>query len=194
MQNSSKKVPAWLILLVGLLLATLSCNLVSLARFGRDELPPVPVSSQSADQLVSNLEDALATASSGGVVTLVLTEQQLTSLAALEMQQSGSNDIQDLQIYLRDGLVKITGQVNESGLSLRAAIDVKINIDEKGRPYSEVVSARVGPFPIPEDMLNQLTDQLDGYLLAQISQSGKQLVVKQITIDDGKMTVVGSLQ
>ena len=124
----------------------------------------------------------------------MLTEQQLTSLAALEMQNAGNTDIQNLQIHLRDGLVKITGQVNQSGFSMPATIDVKINIDENGRPYSQVVSAKVGPFSIPEDMLDQLTSQLDSYLLDQISSNGKQLVVKQINIDDGKMTVVGTLQ
>jgi len=194
MQQSSKKVQVWLVLLVGLLLATLSCNLVNLARFGSTETPQVPVSSQSVDQLVTNLEDARATAAAGGIVTIVLTEEQLTSLAALEMQNSGSTEIENIQIRLRDGLVKITGRVNESGLSLNAAIDVKINIDEQGKPYSQVVSAKVGPFPIPEDMLNQLTAQLDKYLLDQISTSGKQLVVEKISIDDGKMTVIGTLQ
>jgi len=194
MQQSLKKAQVWLVLMAGLLLATLACNLANLARFGSTEPSPVPVTSQSVDQLVNNIEDAMATASAGGTVTLVLTEEQLTSLAALEMQNSGSTEIENLQIRLRDGLVKITGQVNESGLSLRTAIDVKINIDEEGKPYSQVVSAKVGPFPIPEDMLNQLTAQLDKYLLDQISTSGKQLVVEQISIDDGKMTVVGKLQ
>ena len=194
MQQSPKKVQVWLVLMAGLLLATLSCNLVNLARFGSTEPSPIPVSSQSVDQLVTNIEDAMATASAGGTVTLVLTEEQLTSLAAMEMQNSGSTEIENLQIRLRDGLVKITGQVNESGLSLRAAIDVKINIDQNGKPYSQVVSAKVGPFPVPEDMLNQLTSQLDKYLLDQISTSGKQLDVEQISIEDGKMTVVGSLK
>lgn len=194
MHEKPKMVQVWLVLLVSLVLATLSCNMANLARFGREEPPQVPVSTQAAGQLVTNLEDALATASSGGIVTLVLTEQQLTSLAALEMQKSGSNEIQDLQIHLRDGLVKITGRVNESGMTLNAAINLKINIDGQGKPYSEVVSARVGPFPIPEDMLDDLTAQLDSYLLDQISQDGKQLVVKQITIDGGNMTVVGTLQ
>ncbi|OGO32164.1 MAG: hypothetical protein A2Z16_02255 [Chloroflexi bacterium RBG_16_54_18] len=194
MQQSPKKVQVWLVLMAGLLLATLSCNLVNLARFGSTEPSPIPVSSQSVDQLVTNIEDAMATASAGGTVTLVLTEEQLTSLAAMEMQNSGSTEIENLQIRLRDGLVKITGQVNESGLSLRAAIDVKINIDQNGKPYSQVVSAKVGPFPVPEDMLNQLTSQLDKYLLDQISTSGKQLDVEQISIEDGKMTVVGTLK
>jgi hypothetical protein len=194
MQQSSRKVQVWLVLTAGLLLASLSCNLTNLARFGSTQPSEVPVSSQSVDELVNNLEDAMATASAGGTVTMVLTEEQLTSLAALEMRNSGSTEIENLQIRLRDGLVKITGQVNESGLSLRAAIDVKINIDEQGKPYSQVVSARVGPFPVPEDMLDQMTSQLDKYLLDQISTGGKQLVVEQITIADGKMTVVGTLK
>lgn len=191
MHRSNHKVQAWSILLVCLFLTTLSCNL---SRLSREEASPVIVSTQSVSELVSNIQDAIATASAGGIATVVLTEQQLTSLAATELQQSGDATIQNLQIRLQNGLVKITGNVTEGGFPLRATIDLKINIDDQGRPHSEIVTAKVGPFTLPADMLNQLTSQMDRYLLDQTSSNGKQLVVKQITIDDGKMTIVGTLQ
>ena len=194
MQQVQKKAQGRL-LVIGLVLSTgLACNLVNLARFGKANPTPVPVSSEAVEQLVDNIEDAVATASAGGTVTLVMTEEQLSSLAAFEMQKSSNAEIQNLQIRLRDGLVKITGQVNESGLSLRAAIDVKITLDAQGKPHSEVVSAKVGPFSIPETMLNELTSELDHYLLDQINSYGKQLVVEQITIADGRLTMVGTLK
>lgn len=196
MRLDSKKGRAWS-LIAGLFLVTsLACNFVNLGRFGREEPTAIVVSTQVAGQLVDNIGDAIATAKAGGTATLVMTEEQLTSLANTEMQKSSGSesDIKDLQIRLRDGLVRISGTVKQNGFSMRANIDVAIKIDAQGKIHSEIVSARVGPFSIPENMLDELTSMLDRYLVEQITSDGKQLVVEQITIEDGKMTIVGKLK
>jgi hypothetical protein len=177
-----------------LLSVSLSCNLVSIGRLKRANQDPVPVSSEAAQQLVDNIENAAATAVAGGTVTIVITESQLTSLAVLEMQDSVETDIQNLQIHLQDGLVRISGQVKNGNLSMNASIDVKITADTQGQPHSEIVSARVGPFPVPESMLNDITSGLDQFLIDQINSSGDQVFIQQISIADGKMTITGNLK
>src|SRR4051794_25865324 len=63
---------------------------------------PIPVSSESAGQLEGAWSTAVAS-SNNGQITVVMTEQQLTSYAALKLTNDANAPIKDPQIYLRDG-------------------------------------------------------------------------------------------
>ena len=182
-----------LLAITSLVLASLSCNYAQLFQKSTPT-PQVVISTAAATEFVENIEKAAATAISGGQVTLTITEQQLTSAAMLELQSQQEFPVQDFQIRLRDGQIQISGKVQQEGFSLPLSIILEVSADTGGNLHSNVVSAKLGPFPIPEDILNQMTEQLDQMIISQLAASGKKLVVEQITIAEGTMTVTGSIQ
>ncbi|MBN2550069.1 MAG: hypothetical protein JXB15_12975 [Anaerolineales bacterium] len=184
---------SFLLVIASLVLASLSCNYAKV--FQRPTATsPVVVSTAAATEFADNLEKAAATAVSGGTVTLTVTEQQLTSAAMLELQSQSDIPVQDFEIRLRNGQIQISGQVQQDGFSLPLNIILEVNADVAGNLHSQVVSAKIGPFPLPEDILNQLTEQLDQMITDQLAVNGMKLVIEQITIAEGSMTVTGSIQ
>ncbi len=151
---------------------------------------PTPQSAVDVEAVEKQINEAIATGVSGGDVTLLLTEAQLTATANKELQASGEDRIQNLNIQLDDGIITISGDANQDGLSLPVVITVKINVDADGLPHTEILSGRLGPFPLPQSMLDQVTAQLDQALQAELEATASNLFVKEITIADGKITII----
>ena len=107
-------------LLLGMLsLASLACNV---GRGSPTAAPtPIPVSTEAAGELESMFENAL-TQSAGGQVSLVMTEEQLTSFVALKLAEDPDNPFSDVQIILRDGRIRFQAQAEVSGLKLPVEI------------------------------------------------------------------------
>jgi len=150
---------------------------------------PIPVSTEAVDDLAEEVQSAIATAQSGGPVRLVITEEQLTSLVAMGIQSQSDMSIENVQVHLRNGQIQITGQAKRSGVNLPLSVSLEVSVDAEGRPSSRVVAAKVGPFSLPDSILDQVTAQLDQALMRQFNADN--VVVDSITIADGTMTIEG---
>jgi uncharacterized protein YpmS len=181
--------PTILIALTVLVLASLSCNLPGKSK--APEPTPIPVSTESIEELEQEIEDAVATAQSGGPVELTFTEQQLTSLAAAQLESQPDTPVKDIQVSLRNGQVEITGTAERSGLDLPFSVTLTISVDAQGTPRSSIVDASVGPLPVPQSILDQVTAQLDQVIASQYASNTHNMVVESITIYDGYMTIKG---
>ena len=191
MSRISTRLPI-LLALVGLLVASLACRLPGL----RNVTPtpaPIPVSSEAVDDLLAELEAANATAAAGGPIVLEMTEAQLTSLAAMELQSQQEMGIENLQIRLQDGQVMITGSASQEGFSLPVSISLRIYV-EAGVPRSEVVAAKLGPLPVPDSFRDQITEQFNQAIVSQFSAYGSGVVFDSITIANGMMTITAHTQ
>ncbi len=178
--------------LIMLILATMACNLTMLSRTPTPTT--IPVSSEAVDELVENVADAVQTAIATGEIQVTFTEQQLTSLAAMELAASGETRVRDIQILLRDGLMRISGTAVQSGLQLPLSIDVRFYIDAQGKPHSQVVSAKAGIFSIPDSMIAELTTQLDRAIQEEINTYGENVYIHSIVIENGIMTITGEIR
>jgi uncharacterized protein YpmS len=177
-----------LVLLIAVLIAaSLACNLPMRTR----ETPtPIPVNPSSVEELATKVASAAAAAVSGDSFVLEFTEEQLTSAAALELQSQGETRISDLQVYLRDDVIRITGTANQDGFDLPLSIALRVTVDGQGLPRSQIVEAKVGPLSLPQSMIDQFTAGFDKLLTARFTQEAGDVVIDSISIDDGKMTVV----
>lgn len=181
-----------LILLTALVAASLACNYPGSGASTTPE--PVVISSQEVANLEQNLQAAEATAASGGPISLVITEGQLTSLAALELQEIKEPLIEEIQILLRDEQIQVSAKITQSGISARLKLALTVSIGADGLPKTHAVSASLGPIPVPESLLTQLTDEIDRILAAQLRQNGQAVTVQSISINDGVMAVTGILK
>ncbi len=176
-----------------LMIAGLACNFGSFApQAAPTPTPsPIPVSTQAVQSLELTAQAAAKQAQTSGKVTLTVDESQLTSLVALELQKQSNPVISDPQVLLRDGQVQILGNVNQSGITAPLQMNMTVSADAEGRLHYQVVSAKLGPLPLPQSLLDQLTSQVDSVFSEQIGPEADKIFIESITIADGKMTIVG---
>ena len=170
---------------------SLACNFPGINQPSPEEVEPIPANTESAQNLNDNIQSVIEDIQNGGPFQLIVTESQLTSLANYELQSYQEYQIKNVQIYLRDGRVRITGDVEQNNINLPLTIILKLSVDDSGKPESEIVSASIGPFKIPESFLDQLTLMMDSILITQILPANQNVVIEQITINDGQMIISG---
>jgi len=169
---------------------SIACNFPGINQQAPGEVGAIPVLTESVQNL-NNIQSVIEDIHNGGPFQLIVTESQLTSLANYELQSYQEYEIQNVQIYLRDSQVRITGDVEQNNINLPLTIVLKLSVDGSGKPDSEIVSASIGPFQIPESFLDQLTSMMDSILVTQILPANQDVVIEQITINDGQMIISG---
>jgi len=180
-----------LLALAVLAAASLACNFVRTATPNPSVPPTVAVSTESVQELEQDLNTAAEDLQQGKPVTLIITEGQLTSLVADNFQSPGGPVLQNPQVYLRDGQVQLVGTVEQSGIGLPLEILVSMRVDSNGKPDYTIDSANIGPFPIPQAQLDQLSNELDKAIAAQLGQGEQRIILDGITIADGTMVITG---
>ncbi|MFC2052717.1 hypothetical protein ACFLV7_00235 [Chloroflexota bacterium] len=174
-----------------LVVISLACNFPGINQPAPEKITPIPVTTESVSDLNDNIQSVIEDIQNGGPFQLIVTESQLTSLANNEIQSYQEYQIQNVQIYLRDGHVRITGDVEQNNINLPLTIVLKLSVNGSGKPVSEIVTASVGPFQLPGSILDQLTSMMDSILVTQILPANKNVVIEQITINDGQMIISG---
>jgi uncharacterized protein YpmS len=191
MQKTSHTI---LLALAALVIASLACNLSRSASPSPTPRPTIPVSTTSVQELEQSLNEAAGDLQQGKQVTLILTESQLTSLVASSFQNTDGPILQNPQVYLRDGQVQLMGTIEQSGVGLPLEILVTPRVDSSGNLEYSIDSAKIGPFPIPQAQLNQLSTELDKAIAAQMGQGEERIILDGITISDGTMVITGHKQ
>jgi hypothetical protein len=191
MSNRRKRVT--ILTVIAFVLPALACSLVS--RTAAPPPPtPTPISTEEYGAMQTELQSAAATAAAGGKVHLEFTEGQLTAAANTELQSQGESRLKDLQIGLDAGLLNLSGTVNQNNIEMPLTISMKITVDDQGKPHTQILSGKVGMFAIPEDMLKQITDQVDLMLTSQVQANGSNLFIESLTIDNGKIDIVAQMK
>jgi uncharacterized protein YpmS len=144
----------------------------------------VPVSAEEAQNLVSILGSGIVPDQDGRFV-FVITEEELTSYAALNMAES----IIDPQILLTDGQIHIYGTMIspiEAPVTALATIKVK-----NGDVRIVVESVSIDGFPIPETFVEAFAQQVDDFITA--ARRYEDAEISEIEIREGEIVIRGSI-
>jgi uncharacterized protein YpmS len=144
----------------------------------------VPVSAEEAQNLVSILGSGIVPDQDGRFV-FVITEEELTSYAALNMAES----IIDPQILLTDGQIHIYGTMIspiEAPVTALATIKVK-----NGDVRIVVESVSIDGFPIPETFVEAFAQQVDDFITA--AERYEDAEISEIEIREGEIVIRGSI-
>ena len=180
----------WLIaLLFSVIVTSLACNF----SLGGPEPPasPIPVTTEEVENLEESLEDAYAQGLAGGEVTLQITEAQLTSMVAFELQDQENLSIKDPQVYLREGEIQFFATIDQSAVDAVLKVVLSLSVDSAGTPEFTFVSAKIGPLSVPDSIMEDLETYVDRSFAAQINGMATDIHIDSITIGDGVMTIVG---
>src|SRR4030067_1220665 len=184
--NSRKFLPAALAVFV-LLFINIACNLTKKT----EPIPTeeIPVTTEAVERLRDDLQKAGQEIKMAGHTTLVIDEAELTSLAAFELQKQDSPVLQEPQIFLRDGQIKIFVQLEQGNSISSVDIVLDVSANAEGRPEYQIVSAKSGPLPLPESMSQQISEQIDKAFTSKIDPQMDDIFIDKITIAGGVMTI-----
>jgi hypothetical protein len=164
-------------------------------------LPPIPVSAEAAASIQAEIQRAVEAAAQTGVITVNLTEPQITSYLAARLQTDPSLQqvdnkplITDPQVYLRDGQMQIYGKTQQGMFAANIGIIVNMGVDVNGQPQIEVVSADFGPFPAPEGLKDALTAMVREAYTGSLGPIATGLRIEGISIANGVMTITGRIR
>lgn len=185
----SSRALALAVVILSLAGASLACNF----RLPGPKPPasPVPVSTEAVESLKQDLRDAAEQAQSGKPVVVELSETQLTSLVAFELQKQTELPLRDPQIFLREGKIQVFATLTQNQVSAPLRIVLAVEVDGNGLPAYTLEEAELGPVALPDDLRAQLEAELDRAFQGMTSSSLKDVIIESITIEDGLMTIRG---
>src|SRR5574341_2555464 len=136
-----------------------------------------------------------------GVVTINLTEPQITSYLAARLQsdpglqQSNKKPlITDPQVYLRDVQMQIYGKTQQGIFTANIGIIVSVGVDPNGQPLIEIVSADFGPLPVPKGLKDAITAMVKEAYTGSLGPVATGLRIETISIANGIMTITGRIR
>jgi hypothetical protein len=186
--------------LLSLVLTSLACT-IFVGGPDYSSLPPIPVSSEAANSIKDELTRAFEAGAQTGVVTINLTEPQITSYLAARMQSDPSLQqsdkkplITDPQVYLRDGQMQIYGKTQQGMFTANIGIIVQVGVDAEGKPTIDITSADFGPFPAPKGLKDAITAMVKEAYTGSLGPVATGLRIETISISGGVMTITGRIR
>jgi hypothetical protein len=172
-----------------LLMAVLACTI----DVGGPAYPnqPIPVSTEAVDELLANVQAAVASGAESGQVTLVVTEPQLTSYLAAQLQPQVQPLLSDPQVYLRNGQIQIYGTATQGYFQVNILIIVTAGVDSQGQVLVDISTADFGPMPVPAGLKDTVTAAIQEAYTGAIGPAAIGFRLESITVANGTMTIVG---
>ena len=172
-----------------LLMSILACTI----NIGGPAYPnqPIPVSTQAAGELQSGWQTAVAAGAESGQVTLVVTEPQLTSYLAAQLQTQAQPLFTNPQVYLRNGQIQIYGTATQGYFQANILIVVSAGVDPQGQILIDVTTADFGPMPVPAGLKDSVTAAIQEAYTGAIGPAAIGFRLESITVANGSMTISG---
>lgn len=178
---------------IALLLTTMACTIF----VGGPEYPAqsVPFSMDEVQNMRTQVEQALIAGAETGIVTLQITESQLTSYMTAKMQEQTNPPFTEPQVLLRNGQMQMYGKINRGVFAANMIITMNVSIDQTtGLPKIEIASADFGPFPAPEGLNTAISAIIEEAFTGSLGPVALGFRLEAITIADGLMTMTGRIK
>jgi hypothetical protein len=176
-----------------LVLTSMACKVF----VGGPEYPTqtVPVSTEEVQSMETQIEQALAAGAETGIVTLQLTESQLTSYIALKLQEQTNPPFTEPQVLLRNGQMQLAGKINRGMFAANMLITMNVSVDPATNlPKIEIASADFGPIPAPEGLNAAISAAIDEAFTGSLGPVAIGFRLESISIADGVMTLTGRIK
>lgn len=178
------------ILILVLIVSTIACQISAGGPTPPDVVNTTPQEPpKSFDEFV---ESSGSVDDTTGIVTITLSQEQLTAYIRDYLQKQPDTPISNPQVVLTDNKIEIYGTVEEGLFNANILITLATRIDETGNLDIEIESADFGPIPAPESVLNTISSLIDEALTGTIAPSTTGIKIESISIIEGSMTVSGS--
>ena len=179
--------------IIALLVASIACQL----DLGGPDIPVVdqPTSEEAAKSLEDQWQTLAEQAENeGGQVTLILSEEQLTSFLRSRLASQEQTVLYQPAIQLEDGLIRLFGTVEQDYAKAQVLVEVQVVVSESGQPSFEIVSAEFGPLPLPEPIKDSIESLIAEAFSGSVGPYLTGIRLESIAITDGEMAIIGDLR
>ena len=177
---------------LALMTTSLACTLF----VGGPQLPEatIPVSTEAAASVEEQMNQAATAAAASGVMTLSISESQLTSLLTYRLQQDANPILTEPQVLLRNGEIQIYGKAVRGNFQANIRIALTATVDSNGRPQILVTAVDLGPLPAPEGLNNAINALVNEAFTGALGPAALGFRLDSIVIADGVMTLTGRVK
>jgi hypothetical protein len=127
-------------------------------------------------------------ASTGEEFRLFITNEEMTSLVALTLQETSSVPLSDPQVWFTAGRIYITGTFSPSWPFRFPSLIVATAVVRDGQVEVEVEKAQMGPFPFPRRALESASKSINETL----TEMQLDLNVSTLEILEGELQLAGT--
>ena len=177
---------------ITILITTLACSIF----IGGPAYPnsPTPVPATTEQDLQTYVQQAVAEGAQTGIITLQITENQLTSYLASKLQSQTNPIITEPQVILRDGEMKVFGKVQSGIFTANISITTQLSVDKKGQPQIEITQTDLGPLHAPQRLNDALTAFVCEAVTGPLGPIATGFRLNGISIANGIMTISGRVK
>jgi hypothetical protein len=174
--------------LTALLAATLACSIF----VGGPAIPTQsPEPTATAPSLPDQVEQAVTAGASTGVISLQITEGQLTSFLADKLAQQSNPLISDPRVVLQSGQMIVYGKAATGAFIANVSMTLQVSIDANGQPQIQVVKTDFGPLPAPQGFNDMIAASIQEAFTGSLGPVATGFRLESIDIGNGVMTVAG---
>jgi hypothetical protein len=189
--NLSKSFTRNLIFVLSLsILTSLACSLGGSSEQLQPPGGPIPISLEAADRLKQNFNQALQEASGNHESQLRITNEEITSLVAAELTETGRIPVTDPQVWFTAGRIFMTSKVQVFGPFRLNSVIVATAVVDGGQMLVRVQEAQMGPFDFPDRLLESTTQTINETVAGILI--GADLNITRLEILEGEMFVIGT--
>jgi len=185
------KKPIILILIITIIFVSMACNLPLFAsqRSENEGITPNLEGTQLPN--IDSSQDIPSAPVQSESFSYLITEAQLTTMLREAVVTRPELGIRNPVAYLRNGIVEIQGSASFSGLQLPVVVQIRLYIDNNSHLQYEIISAKLGPFPMPQPIMNQLTGSIDQIIDQSLEVDRNQVIIETISVDNGVLAISG---
>jgi hypothetical protein len=175
-----------------LLAATLACSIF----VGGPPYPEgtTPISTETNQTLQDQIQQAVTAAAETGVISLRLTEGQLTSYLAAKVAEQSNPVITEPRVFLRSGQMKIYGKARSGFFTANVSITLRASIDENNQAQFQVSQTDFGPLAAPQGLNDALAAFVREAFTGWLGPVATGFRLESIRIEDGALTITGRVK
>jgi hypothetical protein len=148
----------------------------------------IPISQEAADRLKENFNREMQEASTGEEFRLFITNEEITALVALTLQDTGSVPLSDPQVWFTAGRVYMTGTFSPFWPFRFRSLIVTTAVVDDGQIEVHVERAQMGPFPFPRRVLDSASVSINETL----AEMQLDLEISTLEILEGELQLAGT--
>lgn len=118
-------------------------------------------------------------------------ESTLTSKFSEVLNSRPEIGISNPVIFLRNGVVEIHAQYNQSGINLPLVVVINLFINTQSQIEYEITSAKIGPLPLPGALVEQFSTYFDTLISSNLGLDQSNVVFNTLVIENGILSVSG---
>jgi hypothetical protein len=189
MVNKSKKVVLFAALMIGLFIPAIACTVY----LGGPEIPGPAITPAGNPEDVDKAWSNAASMSTNGTVVVVFSESELTAYLQQKLNADPNNSLHSVQVFLRDGRIKIYGVLDTGYVSASVLIILRPEVTADYTINLNLEQAQVGPLNLPSGLLSAVSDMLTEALTGEAGTLNSGFQVQEILVGDGQIAIRGTI-